>query len=632
MAWLETHYDLGKLIAPGATSLVFSALRKTEGLPVRWPVALKFVWAVDVAREEAERLVSLESSKGIVNLLDFFVVERSALTPLLERYEDGLRAYGAPVLQRLHAHDDGAVGVLVLQFLKGSPLVKHTVVYDEAPKQHPGKGFLLAKDVVHDRWMVQQLVCPLTPEQKFSLLEQIAAHVAECHEHQVVHADLHPHNMIYDVQKHRVTIMDLGGGATSGCAGWQAPEHLSGGAGAYAPETDIFLIGLLMHRLFESEPFPEVAQLSMRCLGESGDRPDASELSRLLAALRAQCLMPWHRRFGLPVLTGLLVTVLALGTYFYFHRAPVTLRERFGADDGATFVQEQLDVIAQEPQKRPAVRSTFFKLADDPAAWLALRRNLIRGSASASPSKYNLQIAPENLPPVKVFTFREGICWLLLSGQKYPVVSGTWFTDSLYFEGISYQAASGLFEAVFADLDGVVTRVPLSAPAQVIQPEPGTSVLYVVDADIMDLIWFANSGAHLPIVSTAQSRPGADGVLVYRDIFDLMTLLLIATGHDASKDRVMLQAFDNHDYYFGYLNPGEGGGPLAAYLDGIFEAWSLAWGGGRELLYGIVYDPPTRPELWYMHLNQKILARHALRVVVRGHRVFVERMDEPKER
>lgn len=292
-------YRLGDLIAPGGSSLVFAARR--EGLPFQgqWRVVLKCVWRVALARREAAHLVDLNAVDGVVTLLDYREVPFQTIV-------DHLAAAAKPSLttcdlanirDRYDLSADSPVGVLVLQFQAGAPLVSGTEPIAEPV--HEDTSSLWVKDLESGRWLRQRLHEDLCYVARLRLLQQLAAQVAICHRRGVVHGDLKPHNILFDREMSRLTLVDFGGDTslTRGSPGWQAPEHFQVALGKRTrlpPTADVFVLGLFIHRLLTGQMPKRLRLLVDNCLAPAEQRPTANTIATELTAIIAAQRLGWQ--------------------------------------------------------------------------------------------------------------------------------------------------------------------------------------------------------------------------------------------------------------------------------------------------------------------------------------------------
>lgn len=309
-------YALQQLIAPGGTSAVFAGLRKNEALQTPWQVAVKLVWQTKLARAEAENLINLGNIKGVVNLIDYFEVSYAQVTAALAPLAANLTDFEPLQAEDPARQASDLVGVLILQFLAGEPLVTRTeaVAADWRPKDP--KRVLVVQDIETGFWLRQDLARNFDLQTRLKILQAIARYVAECHARGIVHGDLKPQNILFNPENEQVTILDFGGSTalTRGTPGWQAPEHLKLAQGkiATAPkELDIFLLGLFLNRFLEPFLVPGVKPLTERCLGPAAQRPTAAELENSLTQLERKMKRSLLKVLGLTAVSvGLILMLL----------------------------------------------------------------------------------------------------------------------------------------------------------------------------------------------------------------------------------------------------------------------------------------------------------------------------------
>lgn len=283
-------YDIQEFIAPGGSSAVFAAQRKNQAFQADWKVAIKFVWDVELAKVEAKNLANLAEVSGVVTLIDYFETPFADVAPYLPDLSNQVGyTYSATVVrEQQHLDASSAVGVLVLQFLRGAPLIRETFPIESPADWEHDRDHLLVRDRESGQWFVQTLASLLGFQQRLRLLLQIVKHIEACHRQNIVHGDLKPQNILYNPENEQVTIFDFGGATskTRGSPGWQAPEHLQVAVGDLdqLPLTaDIFLLGLFIHRYMHPFGIKGFDQLANRCLGNVEQRPTCREIIAMLA-------------------------------------------------------------------------------------------------------------------------------------------------------------------------------------------------------------------------------------------------------------------------------------------------------------------------------------------------------------
>ena len=138
---------------------------------------------------------------------------------------------------------------------------------------------------------------PLAASEIVPIMKQVAAGIQHAHEHNIVHCDLKPENVLLD-SKGRAVVTDFGfahiiAGTTSassigGTAGFIAPEVMSGRS-LPTPAADIYGMGMLMRTLLTNQPINEEAfdAIIQRCIAEdpSARYGSASEFAKDLESL-----------------------------------------------------------------------------------------------------------------------------------------------------------------------------------------------------------------------------------------------------------------------------------------------------------------------------------------------------------
>lgn len=314
-------YSLEKLIALGGTSAVFAAYRRNDCLKNPWQVAIKFVWRTELARIEADQLIELGNIKGVVNLIDYFESTTAEVMSALESKDPMFKTIRDTLeKERLETHQQMPVGVLVLQFLAGEPLVTKTEAVEPDWSPQDPKRVWLVQDLETQAWYRQELVRNFDLLTRIKILKAISSYVGACHARGIVHGDLKPQNMLFHPENDQVTMLDFGGGTalTRGSPGWQAPEHLKLALGDLekAPKgLDIFLLGLFLNRFLQPFHLSKIKTLTERCLGPLAHRPTAAEIENALSALERRLNRNGFERFGFPV--GILILLIWVYQAFF---------------------------------------------------------------------------------------------------------------------------------------------------------------------------------------------------------------------------------------------------------------------------------------------------------------------------
>ena len=145
---------------------------------------------------------------------------------------------------------------------------------------------------------------PLPDEQTSAIARDIAAGLADAHEHRIVHRDLKPSNILFDAEG-RAKIADFGvarglsdatlttTGAVVGTAQYMAPEQASGGE--VGPESDVYAFGVILFQMLTGRPPFEVDHPVAEMLTKTWQEPPSVESVRpdappFLAALAGSAL------------------------------------------------------------------------------------------------------------------------------------------------------------------------------------------------------------------------------------------------------------------------------------------------------------------------------------------------------
>lgn len=438
-------YDIRGMIAPGGSSVVLSALKKDHPFRGAWKVAIKFVWRRELAREEARNLINLDAHRGVVNLLDYFEIPFAEVERYFQMAVKGINPFETMERQNLEILAEEHTGVLVLQFLAGSTLVRHTTTAVSEHEEFDPKQFFLIQNLESGTWLKQELSWDLSLGERIDILQQITRHIDECHQRKVVHADLNPQNILYEPESQRVTILDFGGSTslTRGSPGWQAPEHfkLAEGELKEVPlKLDVFLLGLFINRLMQPFHIKGFRQLAERCLSPLAKRPSAKEVAAEIGAIERRLFKTRAERFGIPTLAALLLLSVAWGLYLYLNRAGPTLRDRYGKDDGYALVEEVLDLEPAKISHPKTIRDELDTIFSHQEAWPGLRANVSLAKAhyfrKFAPGFSGRAILPESIKAVWYYPgefYIKTDIWLEV---------GNLFTPQHYLSNVTYQFSS----------------------------------------------------------------------------------------------------------------------------------------------------------------------------------------------
>lgn len=631
-------YQLQGLIAPGGTSAVFDAYRNMPQLQKPWRVALKFVWKIEAAREEAQSLVALENVRGVVQLLDYFEVPFADIRPFildLNREEWGRSVVRGAVAER---KDEDMIGCLVLQFLAGLPLIQSTQPISDNKHIENRKEKLIVKDIESGIWLQQQLTTPLSIKEKLNIITQITEHIVDCHKRGIVHADLKPQNILYQKESGQVTIVDFGGSGTRGSPGWQGPEHFQQnvqGGGNYTTALDVFLIGLFINRFFEDEKQKDLLKLADLCFKEPDQRITAAKLLSELKRIEREKFGPGKDRKIVPLIINSLL-VAALFTLWWTRDREPSLEERFGADNGRAFVQEKVETAATDARHRYQAAQAFRDLLDTSGKWPEFESQLIGGLAQLQ--KINQLPLVENLDQFRPEAVRmlwydpEGHSFMLYQDQWLEV--GEWLTPSLYFADIRFpsnheaRVKDPRLYLVCSDLEN--QEVVALPPFEHLFVFNSNRKIFIYDGSLRDILRLA-----APLSSRQIRGASADvearGVLSFQDGEHLLRQLAAAIGAELTEEAVIIPPITADYLYFeslGYINGSMYN--LTEFIEKMARSTGYTWTDpeGRELVRDLsvdyLYHDPEVLLPWQEALN-RVLESHQLHFQIQGKAIFIQK-------
>lgn len=242
-------FEVRGLLGLGGTSVVLAALQQNLSRHIKLDrkVALKFIWDLDRARDEVQRLINLDGRNGVSGLIDYFEIEYRAaahiLAPALARRQEVTG-------EALAFEPDHVFGMLVMQLAQGQNIAKTVPLPSGKPK--PGKDEWLIE--VDGQPHLQALSIPLTLDEKFAIIRGLIKVIKGAHERKPpqIHGDLHPGNVIFKQDEGEALVIDWSGRGVYGTDGWITPWHdqfLLGEIQALPMQTDLYLLALWVQRL-----------------------------------------------------------------------------------------------------------------------------------------------------------------------------------------------------------------------------------------------------------------------------------------------------------------------------------------------------------------------------------------------
>lgn len=246
-------FEVRGLLGLGGTSFVLAAIHPyhSGNFTVEQKVALKFIWDIDRAKDELERLVNLDGNRGVSGLIDYFEVTYREIAHLLE---PAIQKREEQTGETLVFEPDHVFGVLALQFAHGQIIVKTVPLPANQPK--PPKDAWLIE--VNGQPYLQSLTIKMTVEEKINLMRCLIKIIKSAHEREPaqVHGDLHPGNLMYNREDGEAIIIDWSGNGVYGTDGWITPWHdqlLLGEIQSLPKSADIYLLALWLQRLLGAE-------------------------------------------------------------------------------------------------------------------------------------------------------------------------------------------------------------------------------------------------------------------------------------------------------------------------------------------------------------------------------------------
>ncbi|MDJ0835123.1 MAG: hypothetical protein QNK37_01320 [Acidobacteriota bacterium] len=561
------HQDLNDLklytvetpIARGATGIVFAAReRPSRRLNADRRVALKVVRHeyLDQARAEATKLMSLDQIRGVVNIMRYFEVPLSNLENIIS---------DNPFVQRFFAEDmrEDAVGVLVLQYVAGTPLVSR--VMPHAPENiDDEKDYFIVRDTDTGAWLQEELRYKLSTEDKLNILIQMTQHINECHLEGTFHGDLKPLNVLYDPKTREVRIVDFQE-AVSGSPGWQAPEHLQ--SESPGPKVDIFILGQFITRFFEKGGNRQLSDLADACLRrDPAERPSAQELLDRLMRIQYQQAHPKIGSYGRMIAVASFLVITALAIFLYNATRPVLLKERFGKDFGAAYLTRLTDASMDFESGRKAVEEINMLLEENRLQKFDIRFKEQLVNALARLRAMNQNRALQALPDS--FTDIEGL-WFEPLGREFIyledewVKQGEWLTPEHYFAGLvvpqtteSFNQDPKIYVRV-GDEDGTFRNIPVDrtvGPRHVWNVNNEAKVFFFEArlSPFIDLL-AELEGKQFQLQDAAVDDIPVNGALSYRNRTAFMTTLCRLFPLRETEDNMLTLSMgkDKHFYMLG---------------------------------------------------------------------------------
>lgn len=404
-------YEIRGLVGLGGTSLVFAAidldLKRVLGKERK--VALKFIWDLDRAQEEAKRLIHLDGQGSVNSLLAYFEAPFSQIADIVAR---GLTTRQDRTGEQLHFAPDHGFGILVLQFAHGQNIV-HT---EPAPS-----GLRLRKGEwpieMNGQPFVQSLTLKLSLPEKIALIRGLIKVVKGAHDRTPpqIHGDLHPGNVVFDRISGDLVVIDWSGEGVYGAEGWISPWHdqlLLGEIKSLPVAADLYLLALWIERLLGSEnkSWRHLAQVVLE--GREASPRSIHEFSRMFeAATEGQARTKYRAAVYATAMIGLVLMVAVSWTIWHKRRI----------SEKRDQVEDLVVQALQNPSRAEGVLSTLKEHLADPS-YVTIKTDIIKGIGQIKLKNNN------NLPFLKSLDLNQPNCVYISDEQRFVVFGQFAFT------------------------------------------------------------------------------------------------------------------------------------------------------------------------------------------------------------
>lgn len=633
-------YQIRDFIAPGGTSAVFAALRRNPAIQTPWRVAVKIVWDIGLARHEAENLVALNDSRGVVNLMDYFELPYRMVAPYLDEMPaQAGSTYTATTVERdFKLEDETVVGCLVLQFLAGTPLVKQTIAVDEQEEQEYDDA-ISVKDLESGVWLKQTLAFQMDLEQRLDFLIQLADYIEDCHRTKIVHGDLKPQNILYNTDNQKVTILDFGGSTeiTRGSPGWQAPEHFKFVLGELPQlplSTDVFLLGLFIHRFLASAKIDEVPTLVAQCLTEPDKRISAGVLKRELQALQKRLFAPKRRALSGAALAIILVLI---GVIFYqFTRPPEEvdpLVKKYGHDDGASLVERAKEIGKQPIEDIYQFLVIVDEVYNNDKVWPELKMNAAKSKATVR-SISNPSVMERTFDFTSVNFVKYAPSGNYIKSTNRTILFGYFVKNQYYLEDLKIESDGyNTFIFKLRNLSGEYQEV-ITSPFPYMSSITKPGFVFFKDIYLRDLLqFFARDSNNKLVVEYPEMIP-VSGFVSFDNNDELFNFVLRNTVWETKEDVIHVVHSKRKEIYFSHL-------PYLQFNKGREYKEILEWARrvapmpvedphnlleGKELAYTINYS-----DVNFQYVLEEVLEMICLQPRLENGVIVIEEMINPND-